>query len=154
MPLRISSNQDSCRGFAQQESLICYVNPRAAAGRRADHVFPAVPIRQSVLWLPLALRYHLAYDKFLVRDVRQVFADRGRVLAPPSQETGGDSGGPLEMICNTAPFDITHHPAMAIPCGMSEGLPVSMMLVGKHFDESTIYRAAHAFEQGSKWKSM
>ena len=60
----------------------------------------------------------------------------------------------LEMISNTAPFDITHHPAMAIPCGMSKGLPVSMMLVGKHFEESTIYRAAHAFEQGAKWKSM
>lgn len=60
----------------------------------------------------------------------------------------------LEMISNTAPFDITHHPAMAIPCGMSKGLPVSMMLVGKHFDESTIYRAAHAFEQSGDWKKM
>ena len=60
----------------------------------------------------------------------------------------------LEMISNTAPFDITHHPAMAIPCGMSRGLPISMMLVGKHFEESTIYRAAHAFEQCAKWKSM
>ncbi len=60
----------------------------------------------------------------------------------------------LEMISNTAPFDITHHPAMAIPCGMSKGLPVSMMLVGKHFDESTIYRAAHGFEQGGDWKKM
>src|SRR5206468_3624394 len=53
----------------------------------------------------------------------------------------------VEPITNTAPFDISHHPAMAIPCGMSDGLPVSMMLVGKHFDEPTIYRAAHAFEQ-------
>ena len=60
----------------------------------------------------------------------------------------------LEMISNTAPFDITHHPAMAIPCGMSKGLPVSMMLVGKQFDESTIYRAAHAFEQSGDWKKM
>jgi amidase len=58
------------------------------------------------------------------------------------------------MLYNTAPFDITHHPAMAIPCGMSKGLPVSMQLVGKHYDESTIYRAAHAFEKGAKWKSM
>ena len=57
----------------------------------------------------------------------------------------------LEMISNTAPFDITHHPAMAIPCGMSDGLPVSMMLIGKHFDEPTIYRAAHAFEQAEGW---
>ena len=60
----------------------------------------------------------------------------------------------LEMLYNTAPFDITHHPAMAIPCGMSKGLPVSMQLIGKHFDESMIYRAAHAFEQGTNWKKM
>jgi amidase len=53
----------------------------------------------------------------------------------------------LEMLTNTAPFDISHHPAMAISRGMREGLPVSMMLVGKHFDEPTIYRAAYAFEQ-------
>ena len=60
----------------------------------------------------------------------------------------------LNMISNTAPFDITHHPAMAIPCGMADGLPVSMMLVGKHFDEPTIYRAAFAFEQSGDWKAM
>jgi amidase len=60
----------------------------------------------------------------------------------------------LEMISNTAPFDISHHPAMAVPCGMSHGLPVSMMLVGKHFDEPTIYRAARAFEQAGDWKQM
>jgi amidase len=59
-----------------------------------------------------------------------------------------------EMLTNAAPFDISHHPAMAIPCGMREGLPVSMMLVGKHFDEPTIYRAAYAFEQASDWKQM
>jgi amidase len=60
----------------------------------------------------------------------------------------------LEMVTNTAPFDVSHHPAMAIPCGMSHGLPVSMMLVGKHFDEPTIYRAAYAFEQAGDWKKM
>jgi len=50
----------------------------------------------------------------------------------------------LEVISNTAPFDITHRPAMAIPCGMSDGLPVSMMLIGKHWDEpTTIERPPH-----------
>ena len=53
----------------------------------------------------------------------------------------------FEMNANTCPFDITHHPAMAIPCGKSEGLPVSLQLVGKHFDEPSIYRAAHAFQE-------
>ena len=48
----------------------------------------------------------------------------------------------FEMLPNTAPFDATGHPAMSIPCGMSKGLPVGMMLIGKHFDEATIYRGA------------
>ena len=60
----------------------------------------------------------------------------------------------LEMIANTAPFDITHHPAMSLPCGMRHGLPVGMMLIGKHFDEPTIYRAAYAFEQSTDWRSL
>lgn len=63
-------------------------------------------------------------------------------------------GRAFEMLANTAPFDVTGHPAMAIPCGMSDGLPVSMMLVGKHYDEPTIYKAAHAFEQSGDWLSM
>jgi amidase len=63
-------------------------------------------------------------------------------------------GGALNMITNTAPFDISHHPAMAIPCGMADGLPVSVMLAGKHWDEPTIYRAAYAFEQAGDWKAM
>ncbi|MFT0878616.1 amidase [Rhodopseudomonas sp. G2_2311] len=63
-------------------------------------------------------------------------------------------GRAFEMITNTAPFDITHHPAMSIPCGMVDGLPIGLMLVGKHFDEPTIYRAAHAFEQSGDWKTM
>ena len=60
----------------------------------------------------------------------------------------------FEMIGNTAPFDATGHPAMSIPCGMSDGLPVGMMLVAKHWDESIIYRTAHAFEQTGDWKQM
>jgi len=60
----------------------------------------------------------------------------------------------FNMIANTAPFDISHHPAMAIPCGMADGLPISMMLIGKHYDEPTIYKAAYAFEQSGDWKKM
>ena len=53
----------------------------------------------------------------------------------------------LEMIPNTAPFDVTGHPAMNVPCAMSNGLPVGMMLVARHGDETTILRAADAFER-------
>jgi amidase len=60
----------------------------------------------------------------------------------------------FEMIGNTAPFDATGHPAMSIPCGMGDGLPIGLMIVGKHYDESTIYRAAAAFEKAGDWKKM
>lgn len=60
----------------------------------------------------------------------------------------------LEMVNNTCPFDVTGHPAMSIPCGLSNGLPVGLQLVGRPWDESTIYRAAHAFEQSGDWRSF
>lgn len=60
----------------------------------------------------------------------------------------------FEMLANTAPFDVTGHPAMSVPCGLSQGLPVGMMLIGGRYEESTIYRAAHAFEQLGDWRDM
>ena len=60
----------------------------------------------------------------------------------------------FEMLPNTAPFDVTGHPAMSVPCGMSDGLPVGMMLVGGKWQEAVIYRAAAAFEQAGDWREM
>jgi amidase len=57
----------------------------------------------------------------------------------------------LEMLANTSPFDVTGHPALSLPCAMSQGLPVGMMLVAKSFDESTLLRASHALEQSYDW---
>ena len=59
-----------------------------------------------------------------------------------------------EMLLNVAPFDATHHPAMSVPCGLSNGLPIGLMLIGRHFDEPTIYRAAYAFEQAGDWTTL
>ena len=53
----------------------------------------------------------------------------------------------LEMVPNTPATDLTGHPSISIPCGMVDGLPVGLMLVGRYFEEKTIYRAAYAFEQ-------
>jgi amidase len=60
----------------------------------------------------------------------------------------------LEMIANTAPFDVTGHPAMSLPCGKVDGLPVGLMLIGRRYAEKTIYRAAHAYEQGVDWQTQ
>jgi amidase len=55
-----------------------------------------------------------------------------------------------ETTPNTMQFDATHHPAITVPCGEVDGLPVGMMLIGRHFDEATLYRAAYAYEQSPK----
>jgi amidase len=42
-----------------------------------------------------------------------------------------------------------------VPCGKtSDGLPVGLMLVGRRFDDATVLRAAHAFEQSADWESL
>ncbi len=59
----------------------------------------------------------------------------------------------LNMQQNTCPFDVSGHPAFTVPCGRIGGLPIGMMLVGKHFDEPTVIRAAAAFEKATDWKT-
>ena len=58
------------------------------------------------------------------------------------------------MLTNTACHNITGHPALTIPCGLNDSLPVGLQLIGRHFDEATIYRAAHAWEQSGDWKTL
>jgi len=60
----------------------------------------------------------------------------------------------FEPVVNTGATNVTHHPALSVPCGMRDGLPVGMMLVGRRHDEPTIYRAAYAFEQAADWMAL
>ncbi|MDJ0926727.1 MAG: amidase [Gammaproteobacteria bacterium] len=55
-------------------------------------------------------------------------------------------------ILNTCQFNVSGHPAMSVPCGLRDGLPIGMMLVGRYYDEAAIYRAAYSFEQSTPWE--
>ena len=51
-----------------------------------------------------------------------------------------------------APFNVTGSPALAVPTGFSsDGLPLAMQIVGKPFDEATVYRVARAHEAATGW---
>ena len=105
----------------------------------------------------ISRRLRAAYDAVLADyDLLLMPTIPSRVSPLPTPETSRQEAAARSfgMILNTAAFNITHHPAMSVPCGMVDGLPVGMMLVGRHFDERTIYRAAHAFEQSGDWKTM
>ena len=52
----------------------------------------------------------------------------------------------------TRPYNITGSPAITIPCGFSNaGMPIGLQLAGRSFDEMTVLRAAHAYEQATDW---
>jgi len=53
----------------------------------------------------------------------------------------------LSMVGNTAPFDVTGHPSCSVPTGLVGGLPAGLMITGRRFDDATVLRVAHAYEQ-------
>lgn len=53
----------------------------------------------------------------------------------------------LSMIGNTAPFDVSGHPACSVPAGLVDGLPAGLMIIGRRFADATVLRVAHAYEQ-------
>lgn len=56
------------------------------------------------------------------------------------------------LLRNTEPFNLTGLPALAVPCGFSpERLPISMQLVGRPFEEATILRLGHAYQEATDW---
>jgi amidase len=58
----------------------------------------------------------------------------------------------LNMLPNTSPFDVTGHPAISVPAGTADGLPVGLMFVGGQFEDETVLRAAAAYEQTVGWE--
>lgn len=56
---------------------------------------------------------------------------------------------------NTVPFNLTGLPVVAVPCGRStEGLPLGLQIAGRPFDEGTVLRIAHAYEQATEWHTQ
>ncbi|MFL2764067.1 MAG: amidase [Dehalococcoidia bacterium] len=57
------------------------------------------------------------------------------------------------MMQNTVPFNLTGHPAISIPCGKINGLPVGLMLASKHFNETQLLQVAKGYETILNWKT-
>jgi amidase len=98
----------------------------------------------------LTPRLRAAYDEALVRfDVLVMPTLPIRATPLPGRGAPREEilARALEMVGNTAPFDVSGHPACSVPAGLADGLPVGMMIIGRHFDDATVLRVAHAFEQ-------
>jgi aspartyl-tRNA(Asn)/glutamyl-tRNA(Gln) amidotransferase subunit A len=101
--------------------------------------------------------YYLKAQKvrtLLTRDFEEVFRTVDAIITPttptPAFKLGEKADDPLAMYLAdiyTVTADLVGIPAISVPCGdSSERLPIGLQILGKHFDESTILRLAHAYE--------
>ena len=98
----------------------------------------------------LAFELKRAYDEALSRFdvlVMPTTPIQASVIPGPDAPREEVIGRALEMIANPCFTDVTGHPGCNVPDGLVGGLPTGMMIIGKHFDDATVLRVAHTFEQ-------
>lgn len=103
--------------------------------------------------------YYLRAQKvrtLIRRDFDAVFEKFDAIVAPTAPTTafrfGEKISDPLTMYLNdvlTIPVNLAGLPAISVPCGLADGLPVGLQVIGKAFDEATVLRVAHAYEQAA-----
>ena len=139
---------------------------RELLARDGDKLTPSVRLRlEAGLFVTAAdyLKAQQARARFnqemarLFQDVDLLAGPAEPVTAPPilasevviGDRTVGTTGALTQY---TRPYNISGTPAISVPCGFSEaGMPIGLQLAGKPFDELTVLRAAHAYEQTTDW---
>jgi len=108
--------------------------------------------------------YYLKAQKvrtLIRREFDQAFAKYDALVTPTSPtvpfKIGEKTEDPVQMylsdVC-TLPINIAGVPALSIPAGFGNGLPIGMQLIGKPFGEETILKVAYAYEQATEWHKM
>ncbi|QCR33870.1 Asp-tRNA(Asn)/Glu-tRNA(Gln) amidotransferase subunit GatA [Lysinibacillus sp. SGAir0095] len=95
------------------------------------------------------------------QDYDKVFEDYDVIIGPTAPtaafEIGANIDDPMTMYANdilTIPINLAGVPAISIPCGFDNGMPLGLQIIGKHFDEETIYRTAYAYEQATNFHAQ
>jgi aspartyl-tRNA(Asn)/glutamyl-tRNA(Gln) amidotransferase subunit A len=133
--------------------------------RTRDHGFGAEVKRRIMLGTyALSAGYYDAYylkaqkvRTLLVRDFEEAFKKVNAIVTPTSPtaafKLGEKVDDPLSMYLAdifTVTADLAGIPGISVPCGQTkESLPVGLQILGKHFDEATILRVAHAYERAA-----
>jgi aspartyl-tRNA(Asn)/glutamyl-tRNA(Gln) amidotransferase subunit A len=100
-----------------------------------------------------------AVRTLICEDFRAAFKEVDLIVTPvtptPAFKLGEKSEDPLQMYLSdiyTISVNLAGLPAIAVPCGFSKaGLPIGVQLIGRPFEEETLLRAAHAYEQSTQW---
>ena len=138
---------------------------------QSPHQYDAAARRFNLLpgLLPAVLYQRALQLRNLLRGQVLDACERYDVLMSPYQATPPqriqDTKSPLTSkeqaldeiwnfsFANAAPF--AGIPAISVPCGFTkDGLPLGLQIMAKRFDEETVFRTAHAYEQGTPWHTM
>ncbi|HET9696614.1 MAG TPA: Asp-tRNA(Asn)/Glu-tRNA(Gln) amidotransferase subunit GatA, partial [Terriglobales bacterium] len=130
--------------------------------RTRDQGFgPEVKRRIMLGTYALSAGYYDAYYRkaqqvrtLLTRDFEQAFTKVDAIVCPTTPTTafklGEKTDDPVSMYLNdiyTVTADLVGIPGISVPCGTSkDGLPIGLQILGRHFDEATVLRLAHAYE--------
>jgi aspartyl-tRNA(Asn)/glutamyl-tRNA(Gln) amidotransferase subunit A len=135
------------------------------ANSRTEGFGPEVKRRILLGTYVLSSGYYDAYYKkaqkvrtVIKENFEKAFEKYDVLITPTAPTTAFDIGSkinnPLEMYMSdllTVSVNIAGVPAISVPCGVdSEGLPIGMQIIGKHFDEETLYRVAYTYEKEAK----
>ncbi len=103
----------------------------------------------------------LKVRRLIANDFDKVFRDFDVIVSPTTPTTafklGEQCGDPLTLYMNdilTVPVNMAGLPGISIPCGFDRGLPIGMQIIGKAFDEGTLFKAAYGFEQNTIYHTM
>jgi aspartyl-tRNA(Asn)/glutamyl-tRNA(Gln) amidotransferase subunit A len=100
-----------------------------------------------------------AVRTLICQDFQAAFKDVDLIVTPvtptPAFRLGEKSEDPLQMYLSdiyTISINLAGLPAISVPCGLSKaGLPIGLQVIGRAFEEETLLRAAHAYEQSTQW---
>ncbi len=112
-----------------------------------------------------------AYDAFfmkaakirtlIIEDFNKVFADYDVIVGPtaptPAFGIGAETKDPMTMYMNdmlTVPANLAGLPAISVPAGLVDGMPVGLQIIGRPFDEARVLNTAFAFEQNTDFHEL
>lgn len=103
----------------------------------------------------------LKVRRLISNDYAKVFEKVDCLITPTSPTTAWKLGekldDPLTMYLSdiyTVSVNVAGLPGISVPCGLADGLPVGLQMIGRHFDEDTLLGIAHAYEQVSGWHDV
>ncbi|HEX3650376.1 MAG TPA: amidase [Pseudonocardiaceae bacterium] len=147
--------------FYDPELITHYARQRKEQGAKLSRTVQVVGLSGRYTYEVGGGRYY-AMARQLARELRAAYdtaLDEFDVLAmptlpytarklPPADVSLADYlDTALTMVGNTAPFDVSGHPACSVPAGLVNGLPAGLMLIGRRFADATVLRVAHTYEQ-------